>query len=363
MIRMVHYLLLFVVFTLFQSCGTEVDPPPPPEPEPYFKEGEYGGEELPRTEHFTQIKHSPDGQRVALIRKYTPNQSDPLYQLWIMDADGSNPELISYNVRNVDWHPDGNELAFTFNPHTTPYTYVFTLNLETEELRLWNSKEELFFDKYTSGTTGWLSDGERLIIAVNGKAYQQTYARGTYFLNTTDTTHVGPFKELLQATYMGNNEAWIVGFQYGTQENPELSSNRALLNLETNEFKWLTTYDSSSDSLRVYTGIPIPNPAGPEIILPRYVENAWQLFQINEEGENVEQLTELGGHEVTWTRGKDFFIFNRDTHKAPGAKYIPYIYNFPGGTEKPLWPNLPDSVPSFPEFSTQNPIHLINYVD
>lgn len=77
----------------------------------------------------------------------------------------------------------------------------------------------------------------------------------------------------------------------------------------------------------------------------------------------MEQLTELGGNEVNWTRGKDFFIFNRDTHKAPGARYIPFKYNFYEGTEEPLWPNLPDSVPDFPEFSTQNPIHLINYVD
>lgn len=77
----------------------------------------------------------------------------------------------------------------------------------------------------------------------------------------------------------------------------------------------------------------------------------------------MEQLTELGGNEVNWTRGKDFFIFNRDTHKAPGARYIPFKYNFYEGTEEPLWPNLPVSVPDFPEFSTQNPIHLINYVD
>lgn len=360
--RMSWYTPLFVLFTFFQSCGTEVGPPPPepPGPEPYFKEGEYGGEELPGTEHFTQIKHSPDGERVALIRKYTPNQSDPLYQLWVMDSDGSNPELISFNVLNVHWHPTNNKLAFTFNPHTTPYLYVFTLNLNNEEIELWNSKEDQFFNKYTSATTGWFSDGERLLIGVNGKAYQQTYDRGIYTLNVTDTSHTGPLKTLFSPAQLGNNEQWVVGFQY-TDDN--LSANRALLNLETKKFNWLTTYGTSSDSLREFTDYPSINPSGPEIILPRFVENAWQLFHVNEHGENVEQLTDLGGHEVTWTRDKDYFIFNRDTHKAPGARYIPFKYNFAEGTREPLWPNLPDSVPSFPEFSSQEPIHLINYVD
>jgi len=354
-----YYITLFLFAALLQSCGTEVEPPPPepPSPEPYFKEGEYGGQELPGTEHFTQIKHSPDGQRIALIRKYTPNQSEPLYQLWVTDADGSNPELISYNVLNVDWHPSGNKLAFTFNPHTTPYLYVFTLDLNNQELKLWNSKQNQFFDKYTSATTGWFEDGERLLIGVNGKAYQQTYDRGIYILNVTDTSHTGPIRTLFSPAQLGNNEKWVVGFQY---TDDDLSANRGVLNLETKEFNWLTTYPTSSDSLREFTEYPTINPSGKEIILPRFVENAWQLFHINE---NVEQLTVLGGHEVTWTRGKDFFIFNRDTHKAPGAKYIPYKYNFAEGAEEPLWPSLPDSVPEFPAFSTQNPIHLINYVD
>ncbi|HBQ61246.1 MAG TPA: hypothetical protein DD671_16925, partial [Balneolaceae bacterium] len=216
-----------------------------------------------------------------------------------------------------------------------------------------------FFNKYVEVTTGWFKGGERLLIGVNGKAYQQEYDRGIYTLNITDTSHVGPIRALFSPAQLGNNEQWVVGFQY-TDDN--LSANRGLLNLETKEFKWLTTYPTSSDSLREFTDYPSINPDGPEIILPRYVENAWQLFHINEHGENIEQLTELGGHEVTWTRGKEYFIFNRDTHKAPGARYIPFKYNFAEGTKEPLWPNLPDSVPSFPEFSTQNPIHLINYV-
>ena len=120
------YSPLFLLFLVaLQACGTQVDPPDP-EPEPYFKAGEYGGEELPGTEHLTWIAPSPDGQTVAVVRKNTPGELDPLYQLWLVKPDGSDPILLSYNVGSVFWHPvKKNVLAFNFNPHTTPYLYTF----------------------------------------------------------------------------------------------------------------------------------------------------------------------------------------------------------------------------------------------
>lgn len=202
-------------------------------------------------------------------------------------------------------------------------------------------------------------DGDRLLFGVHGKAYQQEYERGTYILNIVDTTHVGPLQKFFQGALLGNNETWIVGIQYTTDS---LSSNRALLNLETEEFVWLTTHHTNSDTLRRFTGFPVPNPKGPEIILPKFVDNAWQLFQIDQMGQVVGQLAEMGGHQVRWVREHDYFIFNRDTHKAPGARYIPFRYNFVTGEEEALWPSLPDSLPVFPDFSTQSPIHLIEHI-
>jgi len=49
-------------------------------------------------------------------------------------------------------------------------------------------------------------------------------------------------------------------------------------------------------------------------------------------------------------------------NKGEGARYIPFKYNFSTEEEEPLWPNLPDSEPDFPDVSTQDPIHLINHV-
>lgn len=60
---------------------------------------------------------SPDGERIAYAR-YTPDIGGDA--LWVMDADGSNPEPLVHNPRMgnpqrgsyPDWHPDGTQVAF-----------------------------------------------------------------------------------------------------------------------------------------------------------------------------------------------------------------------------------------------------------
>lgn len=71
------------------------------EPEgPRFQPGAYGGEPLANTEALFNVRPSPDGSKVALIRERTPGvPSDPRNQLWITERDGSNPELISVTQR------------------------------------------------------------------------------------------------------------------------------------------------------------------------------------------------------------------------------------------------------------------------
>jgi hypothetical protein len=86
------------------------------------------------------------------------------------------------------------------------------------------------------------------------------------------------------------------------------------------------------------------------------------LFQIDQNGNFVKQLTQMGGDRVKWTRNQNYFTFIRDTHKGSGARYIPFKYNFTTGEEEPLWPSLTDSVPIFPDVSTQDPIHLIDHI-
>lgn len=102
---------------LAAACSTAPEPPeekPPNEepPEPTFKEGTYGGPPLSGTESLANLRPSPSGDRIALIRERTPGEStDPRNQLWIVGRDGSDPRLISVNTVSVHWHPNGDRVV------------------------------------------------------------------------------------------------------------------------------------------------------------------------------------------------------------------------------------------------------------
>lgn len=68
-------LLPFLIIALTLAACSLTDE----EPEgPRFEPGEYGGEPLANTEALFNVRPSPDGSRVALIREYTPGvPSDP----------------------------------------------------------------------------------------------------------------------------------------------------------------------------------------------------------------------------------------------------------------------------------------------
>jgi Tol biopolymer transport system component len=68
---------------------------------------------------------SPDGTQIATIHSSAGNQGP--YDLWVMDADGSNGQVLvqniaNPNVNNLAWSQDGNWLTFTNNSH------VWTVN-------------------------------------------------------------------------------------------------------------------------------------------------------------------------------------------------------------------------------------------
>ena len=117
------------------------------------------------TEELYNVRLSPDGAQVALIREATPGEpDDPRDQLWIVNRDGSDARLIGVNIGTVDWSPDGEQLAVTVSYGID--FYVYTIELATLEARQWTGGEEQFFSKPTVSNPVWFADGERLLVSV-----------------------------------------------------------------------------------------------------------------------------------------------------------------------------------------------------
>jgi len=62
--------------------------------------------------------------------------------------------------------------------------------------------------------------------------------------------------------------------------------------------------------------------------------------------------TLLGSDNSRWAPDSNYLI-TRNVDRGPGARYVPYRFDMETMKAEPLWPALPDSVPDFPDFSTQ----------
>lgn len=324
--------------------------PPPEEDEPTFAPGEYGGDPLPGTEHLSNVKPSPSGDRYALVRKRTPGEpSDPRNQLWIFDRDGTNPRLIGVNILGADWHPEGNRVAVTVAIGID--FYVYTIDMETMETTQWTGKDNQRLSFPVVSNPVWFGDGQRLLVSVAQEAYQQPFPRGAYIIDTRDSVTTGPLLEYMQAAFPGNSDSYVIARKYTADDEPP-SGNFIRYDFADSTWHWLTEFPK--DSLVRYVDPPVPSPTNNTLVQSRKVQNAHQLFLMDHRGENIRQITELGGDNPRWSDDGSYFVFRRDVHQGEGARYVPFRFDMGSMEAEPLWPALPDSVPVFPDLSTQS---------
>lgn len=337
-------LALLATLLVTLSC---TGPTEPPIDEPTFAPGEYGGDPLPGAEHIQELFPSPSGDRIALIRKRTPEEpSDPRNQLWIVDRNGTNPRLIGVNILGTDWHPTENQLAVTVAVGID--FYVYTIDLETMETTQWTGKDDQRLSFPVVSSSGWFEDGHRLLVFAHQKAYQQPFPRGLYTIDTRDSITTGPLVELFEAASFGKNHKYVVGKKY-LRDNSPPSGNFARYNFADSSWHWITDFPKD---LLDQVDTPVACPEMNWVVQARQVQNAKQLFLMNRRGENARQITKLGG-DIPRCGSNGSFIFRRDVHRDEGARYVPFRFNLETREAKPLWPALPDSVPDFPNLSTQ----------
>jgi Tol biopolymer transport system component len=95
---------------------------------------------------------SPDGTQIAFA--YSTKEA---YELWVMDADGDNPQMIADNIRpTTDWSTDGDRILFTKD--TGDSIEIAIVNPDgTDETQLTFTKD------LEERAGGWSPDGEMIV--------------------------------------------------------------------------------------------------------------------------------------------------------------------------------------------------------
>ena len=172
---------------------------------------DYGGDPLPGTENLYNLRLSPDGEWVALIRAYTPERLDPPNQLWLVRRDGRQMRFLGASIGSVDWSPDGKRLALNYEPGLCCDTYVVTLDLESGQVAVWTGADTLLLSHPTASFPHWFQDGRRLLVSVIGKAYGQLYETGIYVLNLEHRQVEGPLVKSMVGAQLGGRDRFAVG--------------------------------------------------------------------------------------------------------------------------------------------------------
>ena len=114
---------------------------------------------------------SPDGTKIAFV-----SNTDYLFSLYVMNADGSNAQLVTNKVLDVGepaWSPDGRKIAFSAGVRgsigmSKPSVDIYVINVDGSGLA------KLTRDSGVNGSPTWSPDGKQIAFSsnrdVDGKA-------------------------------------------------------------------------------------------------------------------------------------------------------------------------------------------------
>lgn len=152
-----------------------------------------GLEELPiDPAGFTSgIEWSADGSRI-----YYASTNDSLEQLYMADADGSNPRRITEIADGTslpDWTPDGSRVVFANHAHGPPQLYV--VNADGSSLQRITFEQEAAFE-----APAWSPDGTQIAVG----RYPNSELGGIYIMNADGSDS----RQLTASEFGDHSPAW-----------------------------------------------------------------------------------------------------------------------------------------------------------
>ena len=116
------------IFVINADGSDEVQLHPDPDPN-VPKDPKYRGSVFP--------DWSPDGRRIAFIRNRIRDDDRPgtIPEIWLMNADGSDPALLMNNAAGPDWSPDGRRIVFSSESENIGNKDVYVMNADGTDPR------------------------------------------------------------------------------------------------------------------------------------------------------------------------------------------------------------------------------------
>ena len=143
---------------------------------------------------------SPDGKYILFRRNLGPTEKNPhaqQFDIFIMDADGSNERRLTYHPQNDTspcWSPDGKQIAFTGIRDGLPNIHI--MELATGNIRQLTKNEDR---KAYASAPSWSPDGKHIV-------HEQVIGGGGRHIYITDIDgkNTRPFLQGLQPHLIGD---------------------------------------------------------------------------------------------------------------------------------------------------------------
>ncbi len=234
---------------------------------------------------------SPDGTRIALYKHFSWQS----WAIFIMDADGGNPQQITPDDGSVlcgsapSWSPDGTQLLFMVESSNQPTcemksTDIALINIDGTGYRRLTDSAEVEIAR------GWSPDGSRIVyyaMEAGGAAIWMMDADGSDPVQLTDASanNVGP---------VISPDGGLIVFQSDRSGSDQLY----VMNIDGSQVRQLTTEASDYNW-------PAWSPDGSQVLFSagNFRRAEVDLYVVNVDGTGLEQITDAPGleYEASWT--------------------------------------------------------------